>query len=204
MDAVFKELERRGGEVSDTGRGLQKVTIQDEKIEFQIREKLRQVKAPSPYDPKSLRTELVGTGRLVFAIKTYLRSRFNEEYIDTDRKSLEQQLPRIIDRLFEGAEILKTWELEREAEREQWRQEAERRAEMERLAQQEEERWSRFVAATQAWKEANAITQLISELEKMPFASSEVIGDKNIEWRHSLPGLVVDRRVLAAGGSVSA
>lgn len=172
MDAVLKELERRGGEVSDTGRGLQTVTIQGEKIEFQIREKQRQVKVPSPYFSNSLRTEHVGTGHLVFAIKTYLRSRFNEEYLDTDRKPLEQQLPRIIDRLFEGAEILKAWEQEREAERERWRQEAERRAELERLAKEEEERWSRFVSAAQAWKEANAITQLISELEKfLPHAT---------------------------------
>jgi uncharacterized protein YigA (DUF484 family) len=83
----------------------------------------------------------------------------------------------------EGAEILKAWELEREAERQRWRQEAERRAEIERLAQQEEERWSRFVAAAQTWREAEFISQLISELERMPRDDNEIVGDKIIkEW----------------------
>ncbi|RUU88919.1 hypothetical protein EOB59_20710 [Mesorhizobium sp. M7A.F.Ca.MR.176.00.0.0] len=56
----------------------------------------------------------------MFAIKTYLRGRFNEEFLETDSLPLEDQLPRIVERLFEGAEILKAWHLEQEQEREKW------------------------------------------------------------------------------------
>lgn len=79
LDAVFKALETRGGAVSDVGNGVQRVTIAGQKVDFQIREKMEQSKVlvaeqDRPYYSRGFRTELIGTGRLVFAIKTYLRS----------------------------------------------------------------------------------------------------------------------------------
>lgn len=206
LDAVFKELEARGGIVSDNGGGIQTVKIDDEKIEFQIREKMRQSKTAVLDREKFLysrgyRIDLVGTGYLVFAIKTYLRGRLNEEYLETDRLPLEQQLPRIIDRLFDGAAILKAWRIEQEAEREQWRQEAARRAEAQRLAKQEEERWSRFVAAAETWRTNQTVAQFIAELE-MLLGEDEVVGDKSIsEWLNWAQRRLIGHNPLADGAA---
>jgi hypothetical protein len=187
LDALFKALESRGGAVSDTERGLQCVTIEGEKIEFQIREKLKQLKVPVAekdrlYYSSGFRQELTGTGRLVFAIKTYLRGPHNEEWLETETRPLEDQLPRIVDRLFEGAEILKAWHLEQEQEREQWRQEAAQRAEQQRLAK-EEERWTRFVALAQTWRTNQSVATFIDALEAMPHEPGAQAADKTVhEW----------------------
>ncbi|MDX8518720.1 hypothetical protein [Mesorhizobium dulcispinae] len=188
LDATFKALEARGGSVSDSGNGNQCVAIDGEKIEFQIREKMRHSKVAVPdseklYYSRGFRTDLVGTGYLVFAIKTYLRGPYNEEYLESDRRPLEERLPRIIDRLFEGASILKAWHLEQEQEREKWRQEAARRAELQRLAEEEEERWSRFTAAATTWKTTQAVAQFITELEATPYADDDAVGGRSVrEW----------------------
>ena len=143
LDALFQSLEGKGAKISEAEKGLLRVTIDGENIDFQIREKNRQVRV-SPEDRRNsyLSQELVGTGKLVFAIRTYLRGPHNEEWRETDSNPLESQLPKIVDRLFEGARILKAWhiEQEQEQERERWRQEAARRAERERLAKQEQKR----------------------------------------------------------------
>jgi hypothetical protein len=86
------------------------------------------------------RRSSVGTGKLVFAIRTYLRGRHNEEWDETHSNPLENRLPQIIDRLFEGARILKAWHIEREQQQERWQQEAAQRAERKRLAKQEQSR----------------------------------------------------------------
>ncbi|TGT53502.1 hypothetical protein EN813_047475 [Mesorhizobium sp. M00.F.Ca.ET.170.01.1.1] len=188
LDATFKALEARGGSVSDNGNGNQCVAIDGEKIEYQIREKMKQSKVAVPdsekfYYSRGFRTDLVGTGYLVFAIKTYLRGPHNEEYLENDRQPLEERLPRIIDRLFEGAVILKAWHLEQEQEREKWRQEAARRAQLQRLAKEEEERWSRFAAAAGAWRTNQAVMQFIAELGATPHNEDDIVGDKTIrEW----------------------
>ncbi|MGS1094825.1 hypothetical protein ACVCNR_09590 [Aquamicrobium terrae] len=208
LDATFKELEARGGAVSDNGDGIQAVKIDGEKIEFQIREKMRQSKT-AVFDrekflyTRGYRTGLVGTGYLVFAIKTYLRGPHNEEYLETDRLPLERQLPRIIDRLFDGATILKAWHIEQEAERERWRQEAAQRAELQRLAKEEEGRWSRFVAAAEAWRTSQVVTQFIAELEMLQGKSDEVVGDKSIpEWLNWAQRRAIEDNPLAAGAAV--
>jgi hypothetical protein len=207
LDATFKALEARGGSVSDNGNGNQCVAINGEKIEFQIREKMRQSKVAVPdseklYYSRGFRTDLVGTGYLVFAIKTYLRGPYNEEYLESDRQPLEERLPRIIDRLFEGGAILKAWRLEQEEEREKWRQEAARRAELQRLAKEEEERWSRFTAAAESWRTNQVVAQFIAELEATPHAEDDTISGRTVrEWLEWAKRKAVEQNPLRDGMS---
>jgi hypothetical protein len=121
LDALFRALEAHGAKASEADKAQLCVTIDGQSIEFQVREKARQVKVPQGEGRSGYtRTELVGTGKLTLAIKTYLRGRHNEEWLETDSKPLETQLPAIIDRFIEGAVILKDWADERERERQQF------------------------------------------------------------------------------------
>lgn len=126
--------------------------------------------------------------------------RYNEEYLERDNLPLEDQLPRIIERLVEGAEILKAWELDRQQEQERWRQEAARRAELQRLAKEEEERWLRLVAAAQTWRTNQTVAQFIAELEAMPHEAEYMIAGKSVhDWLDWARRRVVEQDPLATG-----
>jgi hypothetical protein len=184
LDALFRDLEGKGAKIAEAEKGLLSVTLEGEKIEFQVREKSRQVRI-SPQDKRSsyLSQELVGTGKLVFAIRTYLRGPHNEEWRETDNKPLESQLHRIVDRLFEGARILKAWHAEQEQERERWRQEAARRAERERLAKLEQKRRDRLGEFARNWLTAGQIREFLAAVRSKPFSSEMGIDGKSLaEW----------------------
>lgn len=184
LDALFQSLEAKGAKIFETEKGFLCTTIDGEKIEFQIREKNKQVRV-SPTDRRSsyLSQELVGTGKLVFAIRTYLRGRHNEEWQESDRKPLESQLPDIIDRLFEGARILKAWHIELAQEQEERRQEAARRAERERLAQQEQDRRQKLGELARDWRTASQIRDFVAVLKSKPFDEQKEINGKTLaEW----------------------
>lgn len=184
LDALFQSLEAKGAKISETEKGLLRATIDGEKIEFQLREKNKQVRIP-PTDKRSsyLSQELVGTGKLVFAIRTYLRGSFNEEWRETDRDPLEHQLPRIIDRLFEGTKILKAWHIELAQQEEERRQQAALRAERERLARQEQNRREKLSELARDWRTANQIRDLVVSLKSKPFDDQKTIDGKTLsEW----------------------
>ena len=184
LDALFRSLEDKGAKISEAEKGLLRVTIDGEKIDFQIREKNRQVKV-SPEDRRNsyLSQELVGTGKLVFAIRTYLRGPHNEEWRETSNSALESQLPKIVDRLFEGARILKAWHVEQEQEQERWRQEAARRAERERLAKQEQRRREKLGELARNWLTASRIRDFLAAIKSKSFPSEKEVHGKSLaEW----------------------
>jgi hypothetical protein len=160
------------------------VTIDDENIDFQIREKNREVRLSQAHRQNAYPVrELVGTGKLVFAIRTYLRGPHHEEWRETDSNPLEKQLPKIVERLFEGAKILKAWHIELEQERERRLQEANRRAERARLARQEENRRQMLGELAHDWQTANLIHSLIAAIKLKPFdAEKNVDGVSLAEW----------------------
>jgi hypothetical protein len=184
LDTVFKAVEARGGAVATSAKGLLRVTIDGEKIEFQVREKARQVKFPA--DGKTRRypaTELVGTGLLVFAIKTYLRGPYNEEWKETEKRPLEAQVSQIVDRLFEGAKILKAWHIEKEEEAERWRLERERRAELERRRKLDQARKAELVKMIDQWQTAKRLREYLTVITSSPYDADQLIGDMSVgDW----------------------
>jgi len=184
IDALLRDLEAKGAKVSEAASGQLCVAIDGEKIEFQIREKKRQVKI-LPEDSRSsyFARDLVGTGKLVFAIRTYLRGPHDEEWRETDRNPLENQLPKIVDRLFEGARILKAWQIELEEEQERRRQEAVQQAERERLAKQEQSRRQKLSELARDWHTAGQIRNFLAELKSKAFdVDKDVHGKSVAEW----------------------
>jgi hypothetical protein len=184
LASLFQALEAKGAVVSEGDNGLARVTIDGEKIDFQVREKNRQVTL-SPTDRRSSyrSQELVGTGKLVFAIRTYLRGPHNEEWKESDRNPLESQVPKMVERLFEGAVILKAWHIEQEQDRLRWREEEERRAEQARLAEEEELRRKELGKLARNWRRANEIRAFIAEAKLHPFdAEASIHGKTLAEW----------------------
>jgi hypothetical protein len=184
LNKLFHALEGKGAKISEAEKGLLRVTIDDEKIDFQVREKNRQVRSSPENGQNSYRSqELIGTGKLVFAIRTYLRGPHNEEWTETDSSPLESQLPKMVERFFEGAKILKAWHVEQEQERERWRQEAARREERVRLAKQEENRRQRLGELAHNWRTANLIRDFIAEIKSKPFDAEKNVDGKTLaQW----------------------
>lgn len=88
-----------------------------------------------------------------------------------------------MDRLFEGARILKEWHIEQELEREQRRQEAARRAELERLANQEQERRQQLAELAHGWRMASQIRECLAELKSKPFDLEACVDGRSLaEW----------------------
>jgi hypothetical protein len=184
LSLLFKALEAKGAGVSDGKKGLSCVTIDGEKIEFQVREKNRQVRI-LPTDRRSgyLSQELVGTGKLVFAIKTYLRGPHHEEWPESDRNPLESQLPKIVERLFEGAAILRAWHIEQEQDRLRRQEDAERRAERARRAEEERLRHDELRMLARDLRRANEIRAFIAAMKSQPFDAEAILHEKTLgQW----------------------
>lgn len=183
LSSLFRALEARGAKVSEGEKGLARVTIDGEKIDFQVREKNRQVRIP-PSDKRNYSSqELIGTGKLVFAIRTYLRGPHNEEWRETNDNPLENQVPKFVERLFEGAAILKAWHIELEQDRLHRQEEAERRAERARLAEEEKLRRNKLHELAQDWHHANEVRAFIAAVKTQPFDPEANVEGKTIaEW----------------------
>lgn len=184
LDALFRALEARGAKISESAQGQLSVTIDGQSIEFQVREKAKQVKVVKGEGSSAYtRTKLVGTGKLTFAIKTYLRGSLNEERLETDKKPLETQLPAIIARLFEGAVILKDWEEERAREHQRYEAERKRRAELERVAEENEKRQAKLAELAGNWQTAQTMRAFIEAVKAVPHDADATIADKSIaDW----------------------
>jgi hypothetical protein len=104
LDALFKALERQGAKVRQDERKLLFAEVNGETIEFQLREKLKKGRRPLTDDErrwrvageKDWRQELLPTGHLVLAIKTYLPTGFRQEWLETDAEPMDGLLPDIV------------------------------------------------------------------------------------------------------------
>lgn len=205
LDAIFKAVEAGGGEITEGPKGLIRATISGEKIDFQVREKSRQVKIPKDDKRSSyLSMELVGTGSLVFAIRTYLRGPYNEEWREMERRPLETQIPQIVERLFEGAEILKAWQMERDAEAERWRLEREKRAEIERQRMLNEARKAELIKLAERWETAQRLEIYLRKLASTQPPMDAVVGDKTVKDWFEWADAVVAELNQQTGSAVSA
>jgi hypothetical protein len=89
----------------------------------------------------------------------------------------------MVERLFEGAAILKAWHIEMEEDRRRREEEAERRAERVRLAEEEKLRREKLGKLARNWRRANEIRAFIAAAKSRPFDSEASIAGKTLpEW----------------------
>ena len=190
LHALLTALEKAGATTADGDKkGHVIVNVTGERIELEIREKLKQVKRPLNDDEKRwysdkgrLVTELVGTRRLNVVIHTWSGAGFKREWLESDAHPIEALLPEV------AAKVLAMGPHLAEARRErddQARLAEERRRQVEeerRRAQRDANRWRRFVEFARASEEARQARALIAELRRQP-VTDELIGDRRLdEW----------------------
>jgi hypothetical protein len=186
LNALLKRLEESGGKVVEGEKRMLVLEQKGERIEFQIREKTRQVRSPlTPEDPKSTRqrVDLVGIGKLVFAFKTRIPDGFRTEWLETDDKPMEDMLPGIAKTFEQVVPILvEGTRRRREAER-QAQIEASRRYEAEQKRRQEHNRVTRFVEHARKWDEIAIARSFLQELKQGVTSPQTMVGGRPLqEW----------------------
>ena len=173
LDALFKALERHGFKAKTGERSEVYLEVERERVEFELKEKYRQVRRPLTDDEKKWhhnpdrpwRQELQPTGTLAFTIKTHLDSALTHAWIDKPDRPIETQLPDIVATLLLAGPILKEHRRQHE-EAEKRRLEAEhRRYEEQQRRQKDDNRWKHFVGYAHRWREAEIARQFLVALE---------------------------------------
>jgi hypothetical protein len=160
LDSLFKAVERQGAKVGQGERYELFAVSSGERIEFQIREKQKQVRRPLTADEqrwrmtgdKDWKQELAPTGRLVFDIKTYLPAGLRQQWVETDLQTIEDMLPDIVGTFIAaGPALVQRRRAQEAAERE--RQLAERRRhEEQQNRKRDANRWRLFQEMAQNWR----------------------------------------------------
>jgi hypothetical protein len=191
LDAFFKAIEKQKGSVKQGERHSLYAEMNGEKIEFQLREKQKQTRRPLTSDEKrwasktdkGWRQQLDSTGRLVFAVKTYLPNGLRTEWLENDRSPMEALLPDIVAMFLTAGPVL--------AEQRAQREEAARLrhiAEMKRYEREKEEkldnnRWRRFVEFAQAHRNTAVALDFLNALKTKNFdPTQEVAGNSLTDW----------------------
>jgi hypothetical protein len=191
LDALLKELERQGGRAKGGERRALYVEMAGEPIEFQLREKLKQVKRPLTAEEKRYsfipnrgwKQELQPTGKLVLAIKTYLPPGLRAEWLETDEKSLESLLPQIVATFISAGPKLAEQRRQREEERRQWELAEQQRREDQQRRKLDDNRWRRFVELAHQWRAAETARQFIDALKDAGIDPDQHIGDtRAADW----------------------
>lgn len=190
LDALFKAIERPGGKVKQGDRRELFAEVCGEKVEFQLRQKHKQVRRPLTADEQRWRIaddmgwkqELAPTGRLVFEIRTYLPVGLKRQWLETDKLPLEDMLPDIVAVFVAAGPLLVQQRREQEAaERE--RQLAERRRyEEQQRRKRDANRRRHFREMAQDWREL-AAAHFLSTLRSMEVDPSIEIGGRSLgDW----------------------
>lgn len=191
LDGLFKALERHGATVSQNDRRTLLVEVDDQKIEFGLREKLTQTRRPlterekqwESWNKSGMKTDLQGSGFLIFSIKSYLVGDLKREWLEKTGKSLESMLPQIAATMLIAAPLLKE-QARRRAEDAQRLAIEQRRREDERLQEKRNRNQiRRLVELSSAWREFEIAREFLQALEQSEYNPAEIVGDKSIrDW----------------------
>jgi hypothetical protein len=190
LDALFKALEPLGFSIKSDEYRRVHFEFQGERIEYQLREKLKQVRRPLTEDKKrwsfnsdrGWTQELQPTGLLIFTIKTWLNNGMRREWKDGSDNTIENALPEIVATLsLAGPYLVKQRQERLEAEKRRW--EAERRRDAERqLREHDKARWQKLVEFARQRDEAASVRRLLAELKAKPQPESQIGGHPSEEW----------------------
>lgn len=190
LHALLKALEKAGATVADADKkGRVFVTVAGERIELEVREKLKQVKRPLNddekrwySDQKRLVTELVGTGRLHVVIHTWTGAGFRRDWLESDSNPIGTLLPDVAATLLAmGPHLAEARRIREEEAR--LAEDRRRKADEERRNRQRDaNRWRRFGEFARASEEVRQARALIAELRAQG-STGEEIGERSIaDW----------------------
>ena len=191
LDTLFKALEPLGFGIKSEPYQRAYLEFQKERVDFQLREKQKQVRRPLTEEEKRWHwnrdrgwvQELQPTGVLVFTIKTWLADGMRREWKDKPDKPLEQDLPDIIATLsLAGPFLVKQRQERAEAEKRRWEEEHRRYLERERR-EKDQKRWQRFLQLARQRDQAASARRLLAELEARSQPADVTFGGlSSTEW----------------------
>jgi len=189
LDALFKELERQGVRIIQGNYRALSAEIAGEKIEFELREKQKQIRRPltekerkrEPWNKKGVKQELQPSGFLVFVIKTYLVGSLRREWLEKASKPMEELLPDIMATFIAAGPLLAE---QRRAQEERARLHAiaEQRREQERQKRKRDQnRWRRLVQIAGGWREVEVARDFIAAMHQLPVAEKQLVDGQPLE-----------------------
>ncbi len=208
LHGLFKALEAKGGQVKEDEHRALLVEFQEEKIEFNLREKLKQVHRPltaqekkySWNEKKDTKCDLMPTGNLVFSIKTGLPNKLQREWIESPERPMEALLADIVATILASVPLLVEKTKQRKEDERQRQIEANRRYEEEQRQKLENHRWRRFMEMAHQWKEAEVASGFIAALKQLSVDEAQQAGDKTMaEWMTWAEQQLVSRNPLNKG-----
>jgi hypothetical protein len=189
LDALLKSLERDGISLSDEGRWQLTATRGGDAIEFQLRERLKQVRRAPTADEKRWHStrefvqELQPTGNLMFEIKTYLPPGLTRTWREEAGKPLEDSLASILQTMLAAFPLLEKRRLEREEESRRYQLAEQRQREAEQERQREDGRWRRFLEFAGDWRDAELARNFLAALEARPFEGEKLVAGRSLtDW----------------------
>lgn len=191
LNSLFRILEGEGGKIVQRDRRELLFEKDGESVEFQLRDKLKQVRRPlndrekqwASSSDRGWRQELEPTGKLIFEFKTYLRGSLRREWLETDARPMEALLSEITATFLAAIPMLIDARQERE-ESERRRREAEhRRHEEEQRRKLEEARWRRFIELAQSARETELAQESLARLRASEPDLCEAAGGETVrQW----------------------
>lgn len=190
-NTIFKAVEKKGIQIRKGERRELWMALGDERIEFQLRYRLK--RGQRQLTPDELRWrgadaqkwcyELYETDTLVFEIKTWLPNRARTEWEDSKRGTIEQQLGEIVDAIMAAFPALEGLRRQRDEEKRRRELEARRRSKLEAERKLDRARFRRLLEHVGHWREAELARAFLSALrEAMPGDASPVAGIEITEW----------------------
>lgn len=188
LHALLKALEKAGATVTDGEKpGHVFITVAGERIDLEVREKLKQVKRPLNDEEKRWRsdltrlvTELVGTGRLHVVIHTYSSASFKREWLESDAHPIGSMLPDVAATVLAMGPYLAEERREREEQHRRYEEHRRQAEEERRRRQRDANRWRRLVEFARVSEDARLARRFLEELRRRSVPEA-IVGDCSIE-----------------------
>lgn len=191
LDALLKALEAQKIVVAESERLELFATSGREKIEFQLRTKLQQVRRPLTADEQSWRSpgdkdyklELVETDILIFEVKSWLPGGLQRNWQDGRKGTVETMAGDILATLLAAFPLMAAERERREKEEEKRRIEAQRRHELEQQRKLEENRFRCLLEHAGRWRDAELARRFVTALRAAVPDPAVIIDDRPAsEW----------------------
>lgn len=191
LDALLKALEAQKIAVTESERLELFATSGRERIEFQLRAKLQQVRRPLTADEqrwrssgdKDYRLELVETDILIFEVKGWLPGGLQRNWQDGRKGTVEMMAGDILATLLAAFPLMVAEREQREKAEDRRRIEAQRRYELEQQRKLEENRFRRLLEHAGRWRDAELARSFVAALRAaIPDPTDLIDGKPASEW----------------------
>lgn len=191
LDALLKALEAEQVAITESDRRDLVATLGRERIEFQLRAKLQQVRRPLTADEqrwrssgdKDYRLELVETDILIFEVKGWLPGGLQRNWQDGRKGTVEMMAGDILATLLAAFPLMVAEREQREKAEERRRIEAQRRYDLEQQRKLEENRFRRLLEHAGRWRDAELARSFVAALRAaIPDPTDLIDGKPASEW----------------------